>query len=109
MKIAAILSIVVLAVIALPTVAQSVAVPDSAAALKVAEPLLIERYGSKTIDYERPLHTELKNGVWRVFGTLCCPDRKGRRTCEVGKCIGGTAFVEIRQSDGKILTVGHYK
>ena len=87
----------------------TVSVPDSAAALKVAEPALIKTYGKRQIDYERPLTAKLEDGVWSVYGTLCCPDRNGNRTCEEGKCVGGVAVLKLRQSDGKILSVTHYK
>jgi hypothetical protein len=51
----------------------------------------------------------LEDGVWNVYGTLCCPGRKGQRTCEIGKCVGGVAAVKVRQSDGKILSISHTK
>ncbi len=87
----------------------TVSVPDAATALKVAEPALIKTYGKRQIDHERPLTAKLEDGVWSVDGTLCCPDRDGNRTCEVGKCVGGVAVLKLRQSDGKILSVTHYK
>ena len=87
----------------------SVRVPDAATALSIAEPALIKVYGKRQIDYERPLTAALDDGIWNVYGTLCCPDRKGRRTCETGKCLGGVAAVKVRQSDGKILSISHTK
>lgn len=82
-------------------------VPDAATAVSIAEPALIKVYGKRQIDYEKPLAAKLENGVWKVYGTLCCPDRHGRRTCETGKCVGGVAALELRQSDGKILSISH--
>lgn len=90
-------------------VATNVRVPDAATAVHIAEPALIRVYGKRQIDYERPLRPVLEDGIWTVYGTLCCPDRKGRRTCEVGKCVGGVATLKLRQSDGKILSISHTK
>jgi hypothetical protein len=87
----------------------NVRVPDSATALSIAEPALIKVYGKRQIDYERPLTAALDDGIWNVYGTLCCPGRKGQRTCEIGKCVGGVAAVKVRQSDGKILSIAHTK
>jgi hypothetical protein len=84
-------------------------VPDAATALKIAEPRLIKTYGKRQINYERPLTAKLDDGIWTVYGTLCCPDRNGQRTCEEGRCVGGVAVVKLRQRDGKILSIMHYK
>ena len=92
-----------------PQPATKVRVPDAATALSIAEPALIKTYGKRQIDYERPLTATLDDGIWRVSGTLCCPDSKGQRTCEVGKCVGGVAVLKLRESDGKILSVSHTK
>jgi NTF2 fold immunity protein len=89
--------------------ATKVRVPDSATALSIAEPALIKVYGKRQIDYESPLTATLADGIWSVYGTLCCPDAKGRRTCEVGHCVGGVAALKLRQSDGKILSISHGK
>lgn len=88
---------------------QEVRVPDEAAALKIAEPALIKTYGKRHIDQERPLTAALDKGIWTVAGTLCCSDREGHRTCEEGRCFGGVAVLKLRQSDGKILSIVHYK
>lgn len=84
-------------------------VPDAATAVTIAEPKLIKVYGKRQIDYERPLMATLADGIWSVYGTLCCPDAKGQRTCSVGKCVGGVAVLKLRQSDGKILSISHTK
>lgn len=86
-----------------------VTVSDTATALKIAEPALIKEYGKRTIDSERPLTAKLESGIWTVYGTLCCPDRNGHRTCEEGKCVGGVATLKLRQRDGKILSIAHTK
>jgi hypothetical protein len=96
----------------IPQVSTTVAVPDAVTALSIAEPALIKVYGKQKIDYERPLTAELKDGVWYVHGTLCCPDRKGHRVCntaEMPRCVGGVAGASIRQQDGKILQIIHTK
>ena len=89
--------------------ATSVRVPDAGTALSIAEPALIRVYGKRQIDYERPLTATLQDGIWSVYGTLCCPDIKGRRNCEVGRCAGGVAALKLRQTDGKILSISHGK
>lgn len=43
-----------------------VRVPDTAAALEIAEPVLIKTYGKRQIDYERPLMAKLEGDVWIV-------------------------------------------
>jgi hypothetical protein len=86
-----------------------VAVSDPATALKIAEHTLVKEYGKQRIDSERPLTAKLEGGIWIVYGTLCCPDRNGHRTCEEGKCVGGVAILKLRQSDGKILSITHTK
>jgi hypothetical protein len=86
-----------------------VRVPDAATAIAIARPAAIHVYGKKKIDYEEPLNASIKEGVWSVYGTLCCPDRQGRRSCEVGACVGGVVIVRIRQSDGRIMSITHGK
>jgi hypothetical protein len=88
---------------------QEVRVPDEATALKIAEPALIKTYGKRQIDDERPLTATLDKGIWTVAGSLCCSDRNGHRTCEQQMCVGGVAVLKLRQRDGKILSIIHYK
>lgn len=83
-----------------------VRVPDEAAAIRIAEPALKKVYGKKQIESEKPLKAELRDGVWHVYGTLCCRNLKGERTCE-GVCAGGVAQAQIRQRDGKVLKIEH--
>src|SRR5262249_50600143 len=75
--------------------------------VRIAEPALIKVYGKHQIDNEKLLTATLENGVWNVYGTLWCRDRNGRRTSEIGKCVGGVAALKLRQSDGKILSISH--
>jgi NTF2 fold immunity protein len=89
--------------------ASTIRVPDAAAAVKIAEPALIKVYGKREINYEKPLRAVLHDGVWNVYGTVCCPDQKGQRIGEVGKCLGGGVAAKIRPSDGKILSISHAK
>jgi hypothetical protein len=104
----------VLLLLALTSLAQdspttNVRVPDATTALRIAEPALIKVYGKRQIEYERPLTATLEDGIWSVYGTLCCPNSKGQRTCEVGECVGGVAALKLRQRDGKILSIIHGK
>jgi NTF2 fold immunity protein len=89
--------------------ATKVRVPDAATALSIAEPALIKVYGNAKWTTRDHLTATLDDGIWSVYGTLCCPDAKGKRTCDVGKCVGGVAALKLRQSDGKILSISHTK
>ena len=106
---------VALLVVALCALAQEspqtskVRVPDAAAALKIAERILIKTYGKSQIDYERPLSARLVKDVWIINGTLCCPDESGRRTCKPYACAGGVAVLKLRRQDGKVLSITHGK
>jgi len=86
---------------------QTPKVPDSATAISIARRAAIKVYGKRQIDYEEPLTANLEDGIWSVYGTLCCPDSKGKRTCDVGKCAGGVVGVKIRQTDGNIVSMIH--
>jgi hypothetical protein len=86
-----------------------VRVPDAATAIRIAEPALIKKYGKRQIDNERPLTAKLDGGIWSIYGTLCCPDQNGQRTCEQGRCVGGVAVLKLHQRDGKILSIIHSK
>lgn len=74
-------------------------VPDAKTAKRIAEALWGPIYGEDKIENEKPFTAELKEGVWIVQGTL-----KGSN-----KIKGGTAYIEIRQSDCKVLKLTHYK
>lgn len=98
-----------LAAIALGVFAQQapVAVPDEATAVKIAEKALAKIYGGKTIQSERPFKAILRDGIWHVGGTLYCKDEHGKVI--TGRCDGGVAMAQIRQSDGRVLKTGHTK
>ena len=72
-------------------------VPDEAAAIRIAEKKLIQIYGRRQIDRERPLQARNDDGVWIVHGTL------------PKDMVCGVAHVKIRQRDGHILEVWHTK
>ena len=103
------LLLLVLGVAAQESKPSGVRVPDEATAVDLAERALVKVYGKYQIDYEKPLTAKLENGVWNVYGTLCCPGPNGQRTCEPYKCVGGVAALQLRQSDGKVLSVSHTK
>ncbi|MFI5097853.1 MAG: NTF2 fold immunity protein [Candidatus Acidiferrales bacterium] len=88
------------------TAPKKVEVPDSATAVKIAEAALIPVYGRGKIESERPFTAILKDGVWKVFGTLHCSDGKGGTTTH---CVGGTAWVKLSMNDGRVLLMGHGK
>ena len=68
-------------------------VPDDSTAIKIARAVWWPRYGEIIQKYE-PYHVELiRNKVWRVYG-VGPPDQKG-----------GTPYIEIQKSDGKVLGV----
>jgi hypothetical protein len=71
-------------------------VPNEETAKKIAEAVWLPIYGNKIYD-EKPYKTYLKDNIWVVTGFL----PQGY--------IGGTAYIEIRKSDGKILKVTHGK
>lgn len=69
--------------------ATEVKVSDAATALKIAEPALIKTYGRRQIDDERPLTAKLEDGIWSVYGTLCCPDEKGGAPAKRASAMAG--------------------
>lgn len=84
----------------LPAVAQihspeSKPVKDADAAVKMAEKILIEKFGSG-IKAERPFTAVLIDNVWRVSGS---------DHCGAPHCVGAPAVVEISEVDGRILAV----
>jgi hypothetical protein len=81
-------------------------VPNSTAAVKVAEAVLNPVYGQKHIESERPFTARLNGNVWTVYGTLNCSDGKDGNT---GECLGGVAEVHISRSDAQILFMCHGK
>lgn len=81
-------------------------VPDSDTAVKIAEAVLMPVYGKSQIESERPFTAKLRDGVWKVSGTLHCFDSNGRET---GSCKGGVAVVELSKADARIISMIHYK
>lgn len=77
-------------------------VPDAKTAVRIAIAVWSPIYGEKRIQGERPFHAFLQHGVWTVTGSL--PRLKGN-----AKAVGGVAFAEIAQRDGRVLRVIHGK
>jgi hypothetical protein len=72
-------------------------VPNELTAKKIAEAIWLPIYGPSVLD-EKPYTARVKgDSIWIVEGTL-----------ERGKS-GGTAYIEIRMNDCKILNVTHSK
>ncbi|HWY67799.1 MAG TPA: NTF2 fold immunity protein [Terriglobales bacterium] len=84
-----------------------VAVPDEATAVRVAEKALAKVYGEKKIASERPFKASLRDGIWKVWGTLYCKDQHGNMITDA--CVGGVASAQVRQRDGKVLSITHEK
>lgn len=72
-------------------------IPDEKTAIAVAEAVLFPVYGEGKIRSEEPFKATLKNGVWRVEGTL------------PSGYLGGVAELQMNKSDGKILKMIHGK
>jgi hypothetical protein len=72
-------------------------IKDSVSLVKYAEPILFKIYSEKQIRSEKPYVVNLKNGIWTMDGTL----PKGYK--------GGTFHIEIRERDGKLISVTHFK
>ena len=77
-------------------------VPDSGTAIKIGEAALTKVYGKSKVKSERPFIAELKDDVWTVSGTLHCPDHKAL-------CEGGVATVRLSKTDGRVISITHYK
>jgi TonB family protein len=80
------------------------AIPDTAAAVRVAEPELIRIYGASVIKSERPIQARAQEDVWIVGGTLHCSDGKGGNTTI---CVGGVATAHLSKNDGRVLNTFH--
>ena len=71
-------------------------VPDAKTAIAIAVAAWIPIYGKKHIDGEKPYNAELKDGIWRVTGTLEKPKlgawrrrRYRRKTARILKIVHG--------------------
>lgn len=78
-------------------------VPNEETAKKIAEAIWIPIYGESHILKQRPYSAELVNDIWIVKGLIPEPYRYDPNIR------GGTAYIEIRKKDCKILKVTHYK
>jgi hypothetical protein len=72
-------------------------VPDASTAIAIADAVTVPIYGRSTVDQEKPLRAELKDGRWLVIGT-------DHRATAGG---GGTVEVLIDQMTAKILYLNH--
>jgi hypothetical protein len=81
---------------------QNLRVADEETAIRFAEKALINVYGRKQIEGERPYHAVLRNGIWHVTGTLHCPGGGDG-------CVGGTAMADVSQRDGRVMHIIHTK
>jgi len=72
-------------------------VRTEAAAISIAIKLWSPIYGADHIAKEKPYHATLKHGMWTVMGSI----PRG--------AVGGAAVLKIRQSDGKVLLLSHYR
>jgi hypothetical protein len=70
-------------------------VPDERTAIRIAESVLVRRYGRDQIESEKPLKATLHDTIWRVTGTL----PPGH--------LGGVAEIEINKADARIIRVTH--
>ena len=74
-------------------------VPDKETAIKIAEAIWLPIYGKEVLK-EKPYHAKLYGDtVWKVEGSFNFKKYDA----------GGTAYIEIRKKDCKILDVGHGK
>jgi NTF2 fold immunity protein len=70
-------------------------VPDEKAAIEIAVKAWVPIYGKEKIENEKPYHASLKNGIWKVTGSL--PEGSD----------GGVAEATISQKDGRVLKIIH--
>ncbi|MCA8830338.1 YbbC/YhhH family protein [Hymenobacter sp. BT728] len=71
--------------------------PDSAAAVRVAEPILFRTYGKKNIVHERPYEVYLIDKYWVVMGTL--PE----------DWMGGVFIIILDSRDSRMIELTHGK
>ncbi len=68
-------------------------------AFKIAEPILIEAWGEKDIMRQKPFTINLiDNEIWIIEGNL---QQSGTKIEDI--VFGGSAYMEIRKSNGEIL------
>ncbi|WP_354576931.1 NTF2 fold immunity protein [Hymenobacter sp. UYP22] len=73
------------------------ALPDSAAAVRVAEPILFRTYGQKNIVHERPYEVYLIDKYWVLMGTL--PKDSD----------GGVFTIILNSQDSRVIELTHGK
>lgn len=73
------------------------AIPDSMTAIKVADVLLTKRYGTETIESEKPFTAILLEGYWIVYGNL--PEGYS----------GGVAEIFMKKNTGEVIRLVHTK
>ncbi len=78
------------------------AVPDEATAVRIAEAVLIPKFGEERVYSERPFVARLSGDVWTVDGTIH-PSSPGL----IVK--GGPAHVQISRDDGRTIMLTHEK
>src|SRR5579864_2174173 len=80
-------------------------VPDSEAAVKIAEALLTPLYGEKRVEDARPFSSHLKDGVWFVDEKLCKtgPPFEGGVSIEV--CKGDWLEVQLSERDARAISI----
>jgi hypothetical protein len=70
-------------------------VPNEKTAIAIAVAVWSPIYGEEKIQNEKPFKAVLKDGVWRVEGTL------------PAGYLGGVAEAEISKEDARILRISH--
>ncbi len=82
-------------------------VPDKETAAKIAVAVWSPIYGEETICNESPYRAKLVNdSIWIVEGSFN-ESSTFKSLLMKDKQLGGSAYVEIRKSDGKILRMIH--
>ena len=74
-------------------------VTSAEVAMKVVEPIVLAKYGSETISFERPFQAFKVDNFWLVKGTF--PDDPDLR--------GGTFEVILDARDARVIRIVHYK
>lgn len=73
-------------------------VPNKETAIKIAEAVWLPIFG-EDIYRQQPYKAKIENGIWKIEGSLVESDEK--------VIVGGTAYIEIVQKDGRIIKVSH--
>ena len=82
-------------------------VPNKETAAKIAVAVWSPIYGEEDINAERPYHVNLiDDSIWIVEGG-CISKKDLKHILFKDALLGGTAYIEIRKSDGKILRMTH--